>query len=260
MSVAYLLIAHGSRDRRSQSAFAALVEQLKPHLHAATAELPTIGIAALELSVQPLHQQIVQFVHQAATQQTISHPTLVTTVDGPLSDLYLFPLFLLPGMHVREDIPAEVAQAGTLLTTDCRLHLCPYLGGQPGFVPLLRRLFSQLPASQRLLLAHGSRRFGGNAPIEAIAGRLNATPAYWAIAPSLAEQVSQLTAQGHQQLAIQPYFLFPGGITTAIEDEVNWLQKQFDTAQFQLGRPLCDAPEFIALVLDWLQRGSQVLQ
>ncbi|MGB0564813.1 MAG: sirohydrochlorin chelatase, partial [Spirulinaceae cyanobacterium] len=172
MSVAYLLIAHGSRDRRSQSAFAALAQRLKPRLGVATSEAPLIGIANLELTVQPLHQQIVKFVHEvSATQDNVQ-------------DIYLFPLFLLPGMHVQEDIPAEVTQATTLLTTDCRLHLGAYLGAQPGFVPLLRRLFGQLPASQRLLLAHGSRRFGGNAPIEAIARRLDAAPAYWAIAPS----------------------------------------------------------------------------
>ncbi|NEO84826.1 MAG: sirohydrochlorin chelatase [Spirulina sp. SIO3F2] len=245
MSAAYLLIAHGSRDRRSQEAFAALARQLTTRLSVMMSQSVLVGTAYLELSSQPLHQQIVQFAHHAVAESTST-------------ELHLLPLFLLPGMHVRDDIPVEVTQARTLLTIDCQLHLKNYLGAQAGFVPLLRRLLSRLPASQRILMAHGSRRFGGNAPIEAMAGRLQALPSYWAIAPTLSTQIKQLVSQGHQDIAIQPYFLFPGGITTAIADEVALLQQQFEETQLHLGYPLSEAPEFIALVLDWLLRGDGV--
>lgn len=245
MSAAYLLIAHGSRDRRSQEAFAALARQLNVRLSAMTSQPVPVGTAYLELSNQPLHQQVVQFAHH-------------TVAESASTEIHLLPLFLLPGMHVRDDIPLEVTQASTLLTTDCQLYLKNYLGAQAGFVPLIRRLLSRLPASQRILMAHGSRRFGGNAPIEAIASRLQALPSYWAIAPTLSTQIKQLIDQGHQEIAIQPYFLFPGGITTAIADEVALLQQQFEGTQLYLGQSLSEAPEFIALVLDWLLRGDGV--
>lgn len=245
MSAAYLLIAHGSRDRRSQAAFAALAQQLTPRLRSATPQFAAVGTAYLELSRQPLHQQIIQFANR-------------TVAESAITELYLLPLFLLPGMHVRDDIPVEVTQAKTLLTIDCQLHLRNYLGAHAGLVPLLRRLLGRLPASQRILMAHGSRRFGGNAPIEAMASRLQATPGYWAIAPSLATQVQALVRQGHPDIAIQPYFLFPGGITTAIADEVALLQQQFEHTQLHVGQPLSEAPEFITLVLDWLLRGAVI--
>lgn len=243
MSAAYLLIAHGSRDRRSLAAFAALAQQLTPRLRSVVPHAAAVGTACLELSRQPLHQQIIQFAHR-------------TVAESAVTELYLLPLFLLPGMHVRDDIPVEVTQAKTLLTIDCQLHLRNYLGAHAGLVPLLRRLLARLPASQRILIAHGSRRFGGNAPVEVMANRLQATPSYWAIAPSLATQIQSLLSDGHQDIAIQPYFLFPGGITTAIAEEVALLQQDYGETQLHVGQPLSEAPEFITLVLDWLLRGD----
>lgn len=241
MSVAYLLIAHGSRDRRSKAAFAALAEKLKPRLAGGRNDRIHIHTAYLELSDQPLHQQIVQ---------------LVTTLSAaaPLDELHLLPLFLLPGVHVRDDIPAEAAQASTLLTDHCSLYLHDYLGAHQGFVPLLRRLLNPAIAAPKILLAHGSRRPGGNAPIEEMASRLQASPAYWAVEPFLSQQVSQIASQGHHEMVIQPYFLFPGGITNAIATELALLQQRFNTVQIHKGQPLSEAPEFVTLVVDWLRQ------
>lgn len=246
MSVAYLLIAHGSRDRRSQVAFAALAERIKPrlpgtHRYEKGNYTVHVGTAYLELSDQPLHQQIVQFV-------------AALSAEAPLDEVHLLPLFLLPGVHVRDDIPAEVTQASTLITTPCSLHLHNYLGAHPGFVPLLRRLFNPAIAAQRILLAHGSRRPGGNRPIESTASRLQARPAYWAVEPFLSQQVNQIVAQGHREIIIQPYFLFPGGITNAITTEVDLLRQHFRNVQIHQGTPFSEAPEFVTLVVDWLQQ------
>jgi len=47
------------------------------------------------------------------------------------------PLFLLPGVHVIEDIPTEVAIAQQALGQEVKIDLRPYLGTHPGLSCLL---------------------------------------------------------------------------------------------------------------------------
>jgi sirohydrochlorin ferrochelatase len=46
--------------------------------------------------------------------------------------------------------------------------------------------------------------------------------------------VSELVKQGAAKIGILPYFLFPGGITDAIDDLVTQLRKQFPTTNLLL--------------------------
>jgi len=61
---------------------------------------PLIGTACLELSPVPLHEQIKEFG--------------VGALAGGYNCFQVVPLFLLPGVHVIEDIPTEVAIANKL--------------------------------------------------------------------------------------------------------------------------------------------------
>jgi sirohydrochlorin cobaltochelatase len=195
---------------------------------------PLVETAVLELSPQPLHQQILRM----ATQ--------VLTLGG--DRLVIVPLFLLPGVHVIEDIPAEVAIARQQVSPRLSIDIAPYLGSHPKLVDLLPTQSSETAA--RILLAHGSRRPGGNAPVEALAQQTGAIAAYWAVPPSLAEQVAKLVGQGAQQVEILPFFLFSGGITEAIAQVVRDLSTQFPDYQFHLYPPFGATPQLAALVLD----------
>lgn len=203
---------------------------------------PLVGTAVLELAPSPLHQQIQQFAERALAQG--------------YTQLQVVPLFLLPGVHVMEDIPTEVEQAQQALGSSIALEIRPHLGSHPPLPNLLERLdnsIATIPSPGKILLAHGSRRPGGNQPVEQIAARLNALPAYWSVPPDLETQLTALVKQGCQQIAILSYFLFAGGITDAIAQEVDRLAFQFSQVQIHLSPPIGATPALAEQILALLE-------
>lgn len=270
MQSAYLLVSHGSRDPRPQVAMAhlaGLVSQPKARVEAtgwvqtlgdnrrntlnhrsqssANSRLaappvsePLVGTACLELSPKPLHEQIKEFGGSVASG---------------CKCIQVVPLFLLPGVHVMEDIPAEVAIAQEALSQELKIDLRPYLGTHPG---LSRLLATQVAATTDawILLAHGSRRAGSKEPVEAMARQVGAVSAYWAVPPSLESRVKELVDAGHRQIGIIPYFLFAGGITDAIAQSVEQLKVQFPDALLELAEPLGASAELADLIWDLMER------
>ena len=230
-SSVYLLVSHGSRDPRPQIAAAQLAELVTQQLRAITDSQPLVKTAVLECDPTPLHQQIQAFAQDAR----VSGEGLGIAT---LAHIYLFPLFLLPGVHVMEDIPAEVAIAQQLLGDLITLEVCPYLGTDTSLYELLAAAAPSSAKTGRVLMSHGSRRAGGNAPVEAIATHLKAVPAYWSVAPSLETQVTDLIEQGYEEIDILPYFLFEGGITDAIAQTVAQLDQKFPAARLKMTETL----------------------
>jgi sirohydrochlorin cobaltochelatase len=252
LTSAYLLVSHGSRDPRPQIALERLSYLVGQQLQLGTVQpinkdknvrcavlsprIPTmVETASLELSEVSLSQKIPKF---AAFVQ-----------DAGIKNLKIVPLFLLPGVHVREDIPREIAIAQQEIGDSISLQLCPYLGSYQGLIKILSRQFSIYPQDARIIISHGSRRQGGNASVEAIATQLQATVAYWSIAPSLSAQVCALVKQGKTQITIVPYFLFAGGITTIIAQQVQELQESFPQTKLNLGQPLGATPQLAQLMV-----------
>lgn len=207
-------------------------------------QLPLISTACLELGPQPLHQQIQQFGDRLLALQKQQVLQVASSV------MQLVPLFLLPGMHVMEDIPAEVNLAQTALGNNLTLQVCPYLGTHPNLSQLLTVQMTPTAADIWILLSHGSRRPEANAPIAAIAAELNAVPAYWSVPPSLESTVAELVQMGHRRIGILPYFLFAGGITDAIAQLVMRLSWQFPDVELTLAEPLGVSSALASLVLD----------
>jgi sirohydrochlorin cobaltochelatase len=278
LSSAYLLVSHGSRDPRPQAATEQLAQLMRQQfLNPQTARtdrpantrsaiqpasddpkqpnlglgavsrmrfdrpathymLPPIGIATLELAPLPLHEQIRQFGNR--------------TAKAGYRHLKVLPLFLLPGVHVMEDIPAEMAIAQTALGQSLTLELCPHLGSHPQIQNLLVEAEAIAPTTARILLAHGSRRPGGNSPVAAIAASLNALPAYWSVPPSLVAQITTLAKTNCQEIVILPYFLFDGTITDAIAAAVSQLSQQFPSVRLHLTRPMGADATMAKLVAD----------
>lgn len=235
---AFLLVAHGSSDPRPQQALEQLAHRIQQQLQA-SGESVYVGTATLECAPTPLHEQIQQFGQQ------------VRAVGG--TRLQILPLFLLPGVHAIEDIPAEVELARPHLEPGLRLELLPYLGSHP---QLGRLLASEAPPSTTqccLLLSHGSRRPGSNQPIVALADQLGAVPAYWSIDPSLSDMIQTYIRQGYQQIQILPYFLFSGSITDVIETTIEQFSHQYPQVRFHLAPPLADHPQLADLICDLMQ-------
>ncbi|MEH1951160.1 MAG: sirohydrochlorin chelatase [Nostoc sp.] len=237
MPSAYLLLSHGSRDRRPEIA----MQQLARLVCQKLSSEHLVGIAALEMSPQPLHEQIQQFAKSAFG-------------DYPKSEnenrLKIVPLFLLPGVHLMTDIPAEVALAQQAAGQDTIIELQPYLGSHPNLEKLLAKQIAAIKAEAWILLAHGSRRPGSQESVEAMAASLGAVTAYWAGPPSLESQVKELVTAGYREIAILPYFLFAGGITDAIATSIEELKLQFSAVNFQLAQPLGASAELAELIWD----------
>jgi sirohydrochlorin cobaltochelatase len=244
-SSAYLLVSHGSRDSRPQVAVEHLAKLVRQRLQGLRLrregqlvsmgtlgswqgeehKIPLVNTAVLELASLPLHKQIQQFAKQA--------------IAAGYKRIKILPLFLLPGVHVMEDIPAEVAIAQQNVGNQIGLELRPHVGSHAELWQLLLDpIDAGAPQVGKVLIAHGSRRPNSHRPVEAVAARLNALPAYWSTDPGLEEQVTELIKQGYQQIKILPYFLFEGGITDAIDQAVNHLSQQFPYAQIHLARPI----------------------
>lgn len=280
---AYLLVFHGSRDRRPQKAaetlaqfFAERIQHTNPMSFASSgmvrnglqdsfleeclvrlsnsneSTLPAqsevaVGVASLECSDKPLHEQIVQFVRTLPINQ-LGHQTISVQV---------LPLFLLQGVHVMEDIPAELALAQGMLGQTFSFEIAPHLGSHPGLYRIITERMSALPLEAWVLLSHGSRRLGANDAVETLAERLGAVTAYWSTPPDLESRLRELAELGLRRIAILPYFLFSGSTTDAIAQLVNQLSKQFPTLDLHLTPALEATPEMADLLVD-LVRGEGV--
>lgn len=262
MPSAYLLVSHGSRDPRPQVSMDQLVRilsqsQTRTHNRQITEKtaakvsrareetliatsyslLPTrVGAACLELSSLPLHEQIAEFSDRV--------------LEEGYNRLQIVPLFLLPGVHVMEDIPSEVALAQQVLGQKLKLEIRPHLGTHQSLTYLLARQLAMTKAEAWILLAHGSRRAGSSQPVEATAKQLKALSAYWAVAPSLQLRVQELARSGHHKIGVIPYFLFAGGITDAIAQRVEQLQEQYSSISLYLAEPIGASQELADLILD----------
>ena len=239
---ASFLVTHGSRDPRPQAEMQQLMQFMVQQLPYRIVP-PLITAGALELHPLPLHQQILQFGQQA--------------IAAGHRSLQVVPLFLLPGVHVMEDIPAEVAIARQSL--ELPVEVTPHLGNHPR-LPALLNPPSLAPGEALILLAHGSRRQGGNAPVEAIAHSLTAFPAFWSLPPDLETQVATLVQAGKTRITVLPYFLFAGGITDAIAQQVTQLAARFPQVSLTLLEPLGATAALAEIVLEQMQAIERVPQ
>ena len=267
MTSAYLLVTHGSRDPRPQIAvrrLACLVKRqltlrqpigiyesfstknrtVERSMKRATAVLksissPLIETASLEVAPVSLSQRIQQLGDKAK-------------IRG-IQNLKIIPLFLLPGVHVREDISGEVASAQQHLGKTINLELMPHLGSYCRLACFLSRQFEGAATVGKVLMAHGSSYRGGNQPIEAIAHHLQVLPAYWSVSPTLTDLVNILVRQGKKSITIVPYFLFAGRTTTAIAQKVQQLQLTVPKIKLQMGSPLGATPELAKLIVEIIQ-------
>ena len=278
-TTAYVLVCHGSRDPRPGQAAERLAqfvrEQLESQPGAATAKAsltqgadlgagqgpferlpavmygangkaagqgrrygnhpPLVGTACLETGSLPLHQQIVEFGQRVAA--------------AGVTEIRIVPIFLLKGVHVLSDLPAEV-QAAQRRLPGLSLTVTAHLGNHPGLRYLVQERLQTTTADNWLLLAHGSRRAEGNRSIQSLAQTLGGTAAYWAVPPHLETQVIHLIQQGVQRLAILPYFLFMGTTTDAITHRTEELAERFPSLGIHLLPPLGPSPQLAQLVVD----------
>ncbi len=217
----YLLVFHGSRDVRSQLGAEKLTDLVRQELSYHQSGV-IVEKAFLELTPIPLQEVIINL---AERQKKLG-----------ASRLYIVPLFLLPGVHVRVDIPEEIKIAS--YHTNTELYLCNYLGNYGGIVSLISEKFPAGNNRGRILLSHGSRRPEGIEQVNYIAQHLGAVAAYWAVSPGLETAVEMLVNEGKKSIDIVPYFLFEGGIIDGIAEKVKVLHDRYALLELNLCSPL----------------------
>jgi sirohydrochlorin cobaltochelatase len=205
---ACFFVTHGSSNPRSWQFLQQLVLLAQSQVDA------LIGGGCLEGLELSLAEQLQSFGEVAKSQN--------------YTEIEVVPLFLLAGVHVKEDMIAEVAIAQTHFSDSLYLKITPHLGTHPKIQVLMHELYAQFdteskPASKpaRILVSHGSRRAGANHPIESLAKNLGAIAAYWSISPNLETQIELLISQGIKNMTILPYFLSEGHTTEAIRQKIS---------------------------------------
>ncbi|TAD75614.1 MAG: sirohydrochlorin chelatase [Oscillatoriales cyanobacterium] len=243
---AIVLVAHGSRDGRSRQSLELLANRLSAALQMDNCPV-IVGVAQLECAPSPLADQLVAFAHRSRAAGAVRVEVL--------------PLFLSLGVHASVDVPEQVAIAWRAMgdRTDDRWQVYPPLGSWPGFAHVVgagmgAAATHQSPVPDRtwLLLAHGSRNPAGNQPIEQLADRLGMALAYWAIAPGLADQLTLLVRSGRQRLGVLPYFLFAGGLTDAIAQQIETWQQDWPSVDLVACGPIGPAPVLVQFLADRL--------
>ena len=260
-SVAYLLVFHGSRDTRTLAAASKLKQLLltkykfkniltqqnyletnlllsedKVRNTVNLLETPLMDIAALELASKSLSESLLDFADRAYSKG--------------IKQINVLPLFLAPGVHVRQDIPREIDLALKQFDRPITIGLSPFLGKYSEMVSLLSRRFSQLSGEARILVAHGSKLPEGRSYYRDLATEINADLAYWSTAPKLASIVEAQINSGKKKIALLPYFLFPGRITSAIASEVAQLREQYPQVELNLGQPLGATEDLARLIAE----------
>lgn len=226
-----VIIVHGSYSEIYRQECNLLLERVS-----ARVGHPICGVY-LECTETPMVEAIANF--------------LAPYLEQPEIQLQILPLFLLPGVHVRDDIPAAIATLEEKFPA-IKLELLPYFGKDGLLAPFLERQFEKHPKAKRILLAHGSRRTGANPQIDSLATALNANTAYWATEPSLQETTTLLTKEELSTIYVVPYFLFSGKIPAAIAEQVSELQQAYPRLQFYLGKPFGTQPDCAVAIAELL--------
>jgi len=219
-TTAIFLVTHGSRDPRSWQSLQDIVTTARSR-HGQNFHISGGCLEGQKLS---LSQQLEIFASEA--------------IQSEISEIVILPLFLLEGVHVSEDIPAEIAIAKSKsqgkLPEKLKFRVTAHLGTNPQIPSLLSQHFEKhetgVQSSARIVMAHGSRRAGANQVIEDLANQSQAIAAYWGVEPKIETQIENLLSQGLNKINVLPYFLNEGGITEAIARK---LEPYCDRAQIQ---------------------------
>jgi sirohydrochlorin cobaltochelatase len=219
--IAYLLVAHGSRDPY----FAQSVNRVAAAC--ARSISATVGAAYLELAPTSLTNQITVFARQLGCQE-----------------LRILPLFLAPGVHSSIDLPAAIKEAQAELDSCCQLVLLEPLGNS--MASILQPIRNTLPMDT-ILLAHGSRHAGEF--LLDLAAQLQTTPAFWAIFPPTAPEATLanrvIDFSKSTEIGVLLYFLFPGKTSTAIEAAISELKLRFPHSHIRSTALLGEEPTVI---------------
>ncbi|MCW0213671.1 MAG: sirohydrochlorin chelatase [Pseudonocardia sp.] len=180
-------VAHGSRDPRSATTIAALVDLVRSR--------------APGLDVRPAFLDF-------------DRPCLDDVLAGLDRPAIVVPLLLGAAFHARVDIPAVVAQARR---PGREVRISDVLGPDPALLAVAAERLGELgvvpgePGLGVVLAGTGSSHAAANATVASLAARWPSTAAAFATAePDVGAAIAGLRRRGARRLAVASWFLAPG--------------------------------------------------
>ncbi|MGQ9837632.1 MAG: sirohydrochlorin chelatase [Cyanobacteriota bacterium] len=251
------LVCHGSRDPGYQQALADLLARVQQRLSPLT-----VGLAQLE--GQPL-----TLAEQIQKQLAARLPPGIGYSPGKV---VLLSLFMGGGSHVEEDLPAALQQVQARWPY-LKILLTPPIGSHPAVWDLLAaRIHAHLQdVSERadawIVLGHGSRLPGFatqlQARIQQLKQRLPGIPIHLAFAaqpPTLEAAVIHCLRLSQHHLRVLPFFLFPGSLLRALQEQAQQLQREWPLLRIQVELPLWQDPQIIEAITDTLETVCPALE
>jgi sirohydrochlorin cobaltochelatase len=236
------LVCHGSRDPEYQQAAADLLARVRQQLAPQVVELVQLEGKSLGLAEQ-IHRYL------AARLPRCDNPVVLVS------------LFMGRGAHVEEDLPAVLEELRARWPC-LKLLLTPPIGQHPALLDLVA---ARVAAAQQLgelihawiLFGHGSRLPGFAAQLQAgiqtVQRRLPEIPLHVAFAaqsPTLEAVVIHCLRLSQCRLRVLPFFLFPGGLLRALQEQAQRLQREWPLLQIQVEPPLWRDPQLMQAIVE----------
>jgi sirohydrochlorin ferrochelatase len=193
---AIIYIAHGSRRKAANEKFVVFIKSVMDKCMA-----PIQAFGFFEHAEPSLEQAIESCILEGADEITV------------------VPVFLLPGIHVNEDIPAAFSKYPSVT-----FHYGKPLGADEMMVEILHDRLAEARFSAQedevvLLVGHGSRDPEAKREFEKLASRLNveAYTAYLTTSVFYHDMIEKLVGK---KIYLLPHLLFTGGYVTKMEESL----------------------------------------
>jgi sirohydrochlorin cobaltochelatase len=236
--LAVILVGHGSLHPGSGAAMIRLAARLRERGLA-----PLSGAGFLNYSRPAFASTIERAIRQGATEMVV------------------VPYFLVPGKFVRVDLARLVASAQARHPS-VTFQLAEPFGDHPALAQLiLQRAAEADPAPAPgpralLILVHGSPRPESNAPVYALAERIQGFAQVVVCfmdlnAPSIGAAIDQVVGAGIRRLVAVPYFLQLGGhVRDDLPAEIAAARARHPGAAIRLAEHLGYAPVLADVIVD----------
>jgi sirohydrochlorin ferrochelatase len=224
-----VLIVHGSSDPRYERAIARLRQRLQQE-QASGLGLPLL---CLENQTSSLVQQLEALLLQEER-----------------ASWQLYPLFLLEGVHVREDLPAALEQV-TQRHRDLQVRFADPLGSSAVFFHWLQTWLAKQPEASWVFVTHGSRLPQAQTALLRCAQQFHAPLVAWTQAGTLEQTLDQSYRSGCRALRILPLFLFPGALPAKLGHQLCHWHWQHPDVCLRLAPVLSGLPGFVPMLARW---------
>jgi sirohydrochlorin ferrochelatase len=220
-----LIVGHGSRERRANAQFKALVRR-----YAAQRHQYDIAYAFLELANPPIRKALERW---ARSERTI----------------HVLPLFLFAAGHVNRDFP-NIFKSFSVKHPSTRIKMTNIVGSDPALARLAMIRALSLKGDPRrtffLLMGRGSRNKKAQKELGKIAGRIRKVGPFGKVGhcfydmaePSLEKALDETALSGFRSVHVMPYLFFNGDLISKLRAKTAGFLRKNKGMTVKVAQPL----------------------